>query len=525
MRLILVLAFVVLAQFNNFSLGQDRQVESNEIKDSKIVLEGIVPREWLTVRIQGKDFIKDFGAVTSYDPNNIDTVIKVSNGRFYFSTNLNSPKFFMINAVPSIDFVAFGVLDSRYAGFHLLVEPGDSLNLLFAVGNKQSGNYTFGLDVFGKGAEKFWCTQQIVNNIGLFKYPIYSPRFDADYKGDKNLLVDSIMKVSSQVLNVINKTMDIYKDHVTKRAMNIIRAQYIPMFCYDIDEFFYYNKKIGLNYRDKKSLLLYNKYKNLISSSIVLDSSILYPPRGFKELIYKKIFVRYNMEHPENLIENSDKFSNRLYEYMLNNIDYEPVKNWIVCNYLWKCMYRFNESSRELYTAIDSFVGRLPDENNNRLKESLELEYKKFIKSSSGAIAYNFNLPDTNMFYHELKDYKGKLVLIDFMFTGCRGCIQMVPSLKKVEEEYKGRNIKFVSISISGSNNLRANSSHPAFVPGSLYLFTEDKHQYHPVIEHYNIVAYPTIVLIGRNGRIIERFKNIHADDGAHLRRVLNENL
>lgn len=47
-----------------------------------------------------------------------------------------------------------------------------------------------------------------------------------------------------------------------------------------------------------------------------------------------------------------------------------------------------------------------------------------------------------------LKDFRGKYVYIDVWATWCAPCRQEIPSLKKIEERYHGKNIVFVSISV-----------------------------------------------------------------------------
>lgn len=50
-----------------------------------------------------------------------------------------------------------------------------------------------------------------------------------------------------------------------------------------------------------------------------------------------------------------------------------------------------------------------------------------------------------------LKDLKGKYLFIDVWATWCGPCRQEIPSLQKLEQKYKGRNIEFVSISIDNT--------------------------------------------------------------------------
>ena len=47
----------------------------------------------------------------------------------------------------------------------------------------------------------------------------------------------------------------------------------------------------------------------------------------------------------------------------------------------------------------------------------------------------------------KLEDFKGKYVYIDIWATWCGYCLKELPNLKKLEEDYKGKNMVFVSIS------------------------------------------------------------------------------
>jgi cytochrome oxidase Cu insertion factor (SCO1/SenC/PrrC family) len=60
---------------------------------------------------------------------------------------------------------------------------------------------------------------------------------------------------------------------------------------------------------------------------------------------------------------------------------------------------------------------------------------------------YNFSLPDTNGVYHSLKELKGKVVILDFWFTGCGACKTMVSAFK-IEPSLKSKEIEFVSINV-----------------------------------------------------------------------------
>ncbi|WP_316838526.1 TlpA disulfide reductase family protein [Pedobacter gandavensis] len=70
-----------------------------------------------------------------------------------------------------------------------------------------------------------------------------------------------------------------------------------------------------------------------------------------------------------------------------------------------------------------------------------------------GKSAYDFVLQDVNGKAASMKDFKGKVVLIDVWATWCGPCKAQMPFLKEVEEAYKGNdNIVFIGISVDAES-------------------------------------------------------------------------
>jgi peroxiredoxin len=53
--------------------------------------------------------------------------------------------------------------------------------------------------------------------------------------------------------------------------------------------------------------------------------------------------------------------------------------------------------------------------------------------------APGFALPDSNIAYHDLADYRGKVVLIEIMQTGCPHCVTFAKVLEDIARKYAGR--------------------------------------------------------------------------------------
>ena len=59
--------------------------------------------------------------------------------------------------------------------------------------------------------------------------------------------------------------------------------------------------------------------------------------------------------------------------------------------------------------------------------------------SSQGVKAYNFTFTDVNGKTHRLSDYRGKVVIVQFLGTYCPPCRAEMPVLDQIYRDYKGK--------------------------------------------------------------------------------------
>lgn len=72
---------------------------------------------------------------------------------------------------------------------------------------------------------------------------------------------------------------------------------------------------------------------------------------------------------------------------------------------------------------------------------------------AKGEKALNFSYEDINGKKVSFSDLKGKVVLVDVWATWCGPCRKEIPSLQKLEEELKDKNIAFVSVSVDNDKD------------------------------------------------------------------------
>ena len=81
------------------------------------------------------------------------------------------------------------------------------------------------------------------------------------------------------------------------------------------------------------------------------------------------------------------------------------------------------------------------------LKAAFQEKYDAWDLTRPGMPSPDFRAWDAEDKMHTLADFKGKYVYIDLWATWCGPCRREMPFLRQLEEDYKGRNITFLSLS------------------------------------------------------------------------------
>ncbi|EDP95254.1 TlpA disulfide reductase family protein [Kordia algicida OT-1] len=98
-----------------------------------------------------------------------------------------------------------------------------------------------------------------------------------------------------------------------------------------------------------------------------------------------------------------------------------------------------------------------------------------------------------------LADLKGKYVYIDIWATWCGPCIAQIPALKKVEEEYKDKNIVFVSISVDQNRDAWEKMVTEKSLGGIQLHFGGDQ----TFSNEYMISGIPRFILLDTEGKVV----------------------
>ena len=172
---------------------------------------------------------------------------------------------------------------------------------------------------------------------------------------------------------------------------------------------------------------------------------------------------------------------------------------------------------KKKFTDVDSMHIATMDKNVKMTEQQLnKMTASKFAlqaafpKGSPSPTFVNYeNYAGGNM---SLSDLKGKYVYIDVWATWCGPCKREIPSLKKIEKQFHGKNIEFVSISVDEGRGYKGDAA--AAYQGwkkmvadkelsGIQLMADNGFRSN-FIQDYKITGIPRFILLDPEGNIVD---------------------
>lgn len=144
-----------------------------------------------------------------------------------------------------------------------------------------------------------------------------------------------------------------------------------------------------------------------------------------------------------------------------------------------------------------------------------------FVVNTGFAQSVKFTLEDTKSVNRSYDEIKGaKLTVIDFWATWCKPCLQSIPHLIGLQEEYKLKGVNFAGISVDGPRSVSKVSplveslkiNYPVLLD-----FNSD------IFRQYNINNLPSLVIINEKNKIVYFHEGYNAGDEKKLKVKIEE--
>ena len=384
-----------------------------------------------------------------------DTVA-VKNGTFSFPVKLDHPGFRYIIAGKSHR--------------ELFLEPGMSLQLSI---NPTSVPDSFSFKIEGKGAAEMSAIDSLEKRIlkmsGRYLFKI-SPAKGSAY-------IDSAFEGYGIYLDQLNATTPLDPDFMKleRTALEYNAAS------------FKMQNAIQQEIKDPEYFLFVKKLDP--ENEIYMDIPDF------------RAFLSANLNRQSNVIASENVTDEEYLDILLGMI--QKMKNKTIREY-----FLFNKLNMfigaDLVSSTEKYKNYFAKNNTNPLyAKAIAKVFAKKEMLTAGTTAPGFTVVDKDEHTVSLKDLAGKLVYIDFWATWCHPCLEQRPFFEKLKEEYKGKNIVFLSISLDDEKNKWL-----AFLEKNKAL----ENEYHAVkgmqsdvAVAYQVKAIPLFVLINTDGKLINQ--------------------
>ena len=187
-----------------------------------------------------------------------------------------------------------------------------------------------------------------------------------------------------------------------------------------------------------------------------------------------------------------------------------------------KCVMKYDiEGMGQQYNEVTlSYVGvDLPVEeglfSGATLPQPLELlpppemEQKRVPPLEAGEMAPEIAARTVSGDSLRLSEFRGRVVLLDFFYSTCGPCRQAIPQLVELSREYAGKDLVILGINV-----------HEAADSDLLLRLLESREVPYPVLlptggtdYEYKVSGYPTVFIIGRDGRITAAHVGFSTED------------
>jgi thiol-disulfide isomerase/thioredoxin len=237
---------------------------------------------------------------------------------------------------------------------------------------------------------------------------------------------------------------------------------------------------------ESRKLLLIQNYMNAFRDLEFDDTSN-------SKLIYSLQFKRYAINHARlELFKNKEQLRGRSLYYQLKK-DYQGTLRECVISYVIS-------TNRTAYIPDTSYKSdALSFFKDKRFIKII----RKFYPDNSNYSIFNEPLINKEGKLITLSEFKGKIILIDFWFTGCTGCKQMKPYLDKIDSTFKeNNNVVLISISVDQNNDTWLKSvNKKIYSSTNAEPFRVDAD--HPsIIKRFNVASYPQMLLVAKSGSV-----------------------
>ena len=163
--------------------------------------------------------------------------------------------------------------------------------------------------------------------------------------------------------------------------------------------------------------------------------------------------------------------------------------------------YMTYRGATDITPMLDIFNQRV---TSPTLRKKIKRDYEKYARILRGASVPDFTFIDTKGKEVKLSSFKGKYVYIDCWASWCGPCRAQIPHLKKLEHDYAGKDIAFVSISSDDNRDKWKKTVEKEQLGGTqLIIQCATNNEF---ADYFIITGIPRFLLLDKEGKVYDAY-------------------
>lgn len=227
---------------------------------------------------------------------------------------------------------------------------------------------------------------------------------------------------------------------------------------------------------------IHQSYKDLAESDFFKTTSLLDLPFG-NSLLSQYVYLKLRLTKSKFTVSN-----------VLGLIPNDTLKGQFLAGYLTKL--KDYGSYSDLMSRFGKYIV------TDYQKELVNETEQRLAVLKTGIKAIDFEYEDRNGKKYALSDFKGKVVLVDVWASWCGPCLRQIPYLKKLEKEFKGKDVVFIGVSVDEVKNKKKwLEALDQKKPVGIQIWAKGWNSH--IAKAYKIRSIPRFLLFDKEGNII----------------------
>jgi thiol-disulfide isomerase/thioredoxin len=380
--------------------------------------------------------------------------IDISNGKFNIKIKLDSPGIWNLNYMNAFAKTIF-------------LAPNYKVNVVL-----DSDIISDGIKVTGSGATE----NEILESMEFYLEQVELPDSENIELGLKN-----IEAINSEAQSYLNQLLS---DKKVDEVFTLLMQEMV----------FYWNlnNKVYFGYENDIETKEYYMFVN----DVALENANLLSLNVYRRFLQNYIDIQAGPLSGKSIYDYSlSQYIDESFK-IINRFNTEDIKSYLA---LRLSKLALEQGGLEEYNKIkDSNISLITDSIHIK---SISSDIEKLMKIAKGNEAPNFSGVDLDGKEVSLNDFKGKYVYIDVWATWCVPCKKEIPYFKTLINDYKDKNIAFLSFSIDDNIEEWEDFCKSSEDIGSVHLYGGSQST---LIDDYQLSGIPLFILIDDSGNIID---------------------